>query len=78
MPIKEEMPMTPYAERRSATYRGARGAEFDAAIVRKAIVLQQRASTPSAVEYLKSCRVDAHIIQRVLSGQALRRDDRLA
>jgi hypothetical protein len=76
-PTQEDHPMTPQAERRRASHRGARGAEFDACIVRKAIALQQRASTPSAVEYLKSCRVDAHIIQRVLSGQALRRDDRL-
>jgi hypothetical protein len=78
VPTQEEDPMTPQAERRRTSHRGAKGAEFDACIVRKAIALQQRASTPSAVEYLKSCRVDAHIIQRVLSGQALRRDDRLA
>lgn len=70
--------MNTQAERRCASHRGARGAEFDACSVRKGIVLQQRASTPSAVEYLKSCKVDARIIERVLSGQALRRDDRPA
>jgi hypothetical protein len=63
-------------ERRSPTYRGLRGAEFDACIVRKGVMVQHLASTPSAVEYLKSNDVDAGVIARVLSGRDVRRDDR--
>jgi hypothetical protein len=62
-------------ERRSSSYRGLRGAEFNACIVRKGVVVQRLAGTPSAVEYLKSNDVDARVIARVLSGQGMRRDD---
>jgi len=62
-------------ERRSTSYRGLRGAEFNACVVRKGVIVQRLTGTPSAVEYLKSNDVDARVIARVLSGQAMRRDD---
>ena len=62
-------------ERRSESYRGLRGAEFNACIVRKGVLVQRRSSTPSAVEYLKANDVDARVIERVLAGRDLRHDD---
>lgn len=69
--------MTITSERRAASHRGALGTNFDACIVRKAILVQRRASTPSAVEYLKANDVDPRVIERVLWGAALRLEARL-
>jgi hypothetical protein len=46
-------------------------------IVRLGLAVQQRTGTVSAIELLKSNKIDSAIIQRVLSGSALRADDRL-
>jgi hypothetical protein len=45
-------------------------------IVRKALAVQSRSGTTNAVEYLKSCNVQAEVINRVLSGSSIRLEDK--
>lgn len=47
-------------------------------IVRRGLLMQRDTGTVSALEYLKANAVESTVIQRVLSGQALREEDALA
>jgi hypothetical protein len=47
-------------------------------IVQQGLLVQQSTGTVSAIEYLQRNAVHGAVIHRVLSGNALRTDDRLA
>ncbi len=65
-------------ERRVERRCGRQGMDFSAGIIRCGLLVQRYSGTVSAVEYLKTKGVDAHVIARVLSGAPVRLEDRLA
>lgn len=69
---------TKQAERRSDAHRDTRGHEYNAEIVRRGLLVQREMGTISAIEFLKANAVEAAIIQRVLSGNAVRAADQEA
>lgn len=69
---------TEQAERRSGTNAEQHRREYDAAVVRRGLLVQRDMGTISAIEFLKANAVEAAIIQRVLSGNAMRTEDREA
>jgi hypothetical protein len=54
------------------------GREYNADVVRRGLLVQRDLGTISAIEFLKANAVEAAIIQRVLSGNAVRATDREA
>ena len=54
----------------------APGREYSADVVRRGLLVQRDMGTISAIEFLKANEVEAAIIQRVLSGNAMRAEDR--
>lgn len=69
---------TSRVDRRSNQYHNSQGEMFDATVVRHGVMLKVRGSTVSAIEYMRNRGVRAYTIERVLSGNQLRCDDRLA
>lgn len=65
-------------DRRSDIYRDELGNLFDGAVITEGLVVQKTIGAVSAIEYLKSKGVSAPVIQRVLSGGAMRLDDTMA
>jgi hypothetical protein len=75
----EEVVMhTTGTERRSNTDAATPTREYDAQVVRRGLLVQRDMGTISAIEFLKAGGVEAAIIQRVLSGNAMRAEDREA
>jgi hypothetical protein len=66
------------AERRgdAQAQAAAHGREYNADVVRRGLLVQRDMGTTSAIEFLKANAVEATIIQRVLSGNAMRAEDR--
>jgi hypothetical protein len=67
---------TDQAERRSAVHAEPHRRQYDADVVRRGLLVQRDMGTISAIEFLKANAVEAAIIQRVLSGNAVRAEDR--
>jgi predicted transcriptional regulator len=65
-------------ERRANTHCNSNGEKFDEAVIREGVLLQRALNTVTAIEFLKNRGVSAATIQRVLSGQHLRQEDRSA
>lgn len=63
-------------ERRNQAHRDILGREYNADVVRRGLLVQRDMGTISAIEFLKAHAVDAAIIQRVLSGNVVRAEDR--
>lgn len=70
--------LTSRAERRADTHRNGNGEKFDEAVIREGVLLQHALNTVTAIEFLKNRGVSAATIQRVLSGQQVRQDDKRA
>jgi hypothetical protein len=66
-----------HTDRRASDRQSEYGAKFDANAVRHGLAVQRRLNTSSAVEYLKANGVDGAVINRVLSSQTVRGEDRL-
>lgn len=65
-------------DRRADMYRNSQGETSDAAVVTEGMLLQRQINTITAIEYMKNRGIDSATIQRVLSGFAMRDDDKTA
>lgn len=65
-------------ESRASMVGGKAGDAVDAAVVTQGLLVQKTVGAVGAIEFLKSKGVSAAVIQRVLSGAPLRRDDTMA
>lgn len=63
------------AERRHPPYRGPANLPSTSDAIRESLLVQRQTGTVSAIEYLKSNGVSGAVIQRVLSGHAMRSED---
>lgn len=62
-------------DRRSGGGANEGGRESMSDVVRKALLIQRRDGTVSAIEYMKLGRVPSAVIERIASGSAIRSDD---
>jgi hypothetical protein len=69
---------TQQAERRSSVNVEQHNRQYSADVVRRGLLVQRDLGTISAIEFLKAQGVEAAIVQRVLSGNAMRAEDREA
>jgi hypothetical protein len=68
--------MNSQAERRADLFQNSLGEKFDAAVVTEGMRLQAQVNTVTAIEYMKNRGMSGAIIQRVLSGVAMRDEDK--
>ena len=68
--------MKSQVDRRGDVFQNSLGEKFDAAVVNEGMRLQAKVNTVTAIEYMKNRGGPAAIIQRVLSGAAMREEDR--
>lgn len=66
---------TDQIDRRKLSAGDPAGSDAPAATVTKGLLVQRLSGTVSAIEYLKNNGVGSPVIQRVLSGDAVRRAD---
>jgi hypothetical protein len=64
-------------ERRVDVQSDSATGQASADLVRKGLLIQYDTGTVGAIEYLKASGIGAAVIQRVLSGNAMRVEDRL-
>jgi hypothetical protein len=73
--LKEDIMNAQHPERRAQAGTSSGQGSTTADIVRLGMAIQESSGTVSAIEYLKANGIGGPVIQRVLSGTAVRAED---